>query len=107
MKRIYSFGAAFLMFLSGVWHHRVNRTKCDEASQRQEQPHIELEDMQLLTHIETQDLKLAPPVPFAHDDGELAVYEMLFLRPVRTPWLTEAVVAPIMVPDQTPEFLKS
>jgi hypothetical protein len=52
-------------------------------------------------------MKLTPPVPFARDDGELAVYERLFLRAVRTAWLTESVVAPIMVPDQTPEFPKS
>jgi hypothetical protein len=107
MKRISSFGVALLMLLSGVWHRCLDHIKCEEVSQRQEPPHVELEDMRPLTYVETQDLKLTPPVPFAYDDGELAVYQMLFLRPVRTPWLTESVVAPIMVPDQLPEFPKS
>jgi hypothetical protein len=107
MRRIYSSGVALLMFLSGVWHRCLEHAKCEESGQRQERPHIEREDMRPLNPVEMPSLKLSPTVPFASDDGELAVYETLFMRRVRTPWLMESVVAPLMVPDQLPEFPKS
>jgi hypothetical protein len=89
MRRICGSGVAFLI-LSGVWHRCLDR-KCEEAVQRQEHPHTEREDRRPLTSIETPGTEARPPVFFA-DDGEQAVYEVLFRRPVRTPWLVESTV---------------
>jgi len=82
----------------------VDLSRCEQALEREEQPHIEREFRGPLTLVETSGKEFAPPDRFGPEDGELAVYEMLFMRPVRTPWLADSVVAPIMVPDELPEF---